>query len=264
LKVIIDKWLLHQPLFRGKCTKNTTYLALTKIFLSKDTTLEQLLVIGYNPSHSNLNSQVYAPLKITSLLLRSLDNELSQFQREPERPVGGTGYKMARNKNYEGNGRMDTLEDEGGEYEDMMDDENGDGDDDDGDGDGDEYMDEDDQKINVDINPQKDDDDDGYNKKFDLGGAKREGGLGDFDTESAFYFSDMLDFDNDDFDEADEVSEEDLLYLKDPATQMDLINLLKEFFTNLVQSDPEYLFACLKNLLPEDKERFHKIFKIKV
>jgi len=97
-----------------------------------------------------------------------------------------------------------------------------------------------------------------------LGGAKREGGLGDFDTESAFYFSDMLDFDNDDFDEADEVSEEDLLYLKDPATQMDLINLLKEFFTSLVQNDPEYLFACLKNLLPEDKERFHKIFKIKV
>ena len=26
LKVLIDKWLLHQPLFKGKFTKNATYI----------------------------------------------------------------------------------------------------------------------------------------------------------------------------------------------------------------------------------------------
>jgi len=38
----------------------------------------------------------------------------------------------------------------------------------------------------------------------------------------------MLDFDQDDLDEADEVPEDDLIYLKDPSTQMDLIKLLQD------------------------------------
>lgn len=32
------------------------------------------MVIGYNPSHSNINSEVNAPFKILSLLLRLLDS----------------------------------------------------------------------------------------------------------------------------------------------------------------------------------------------
>jgi hypothetical protein len=35
------------------------------------------MVIGYNPSHSNVNSEVNAPFKILSVLLRYLDNEMS-------------------------------------------------------------------------------------------------------------------------------------------------------------------------------------------
>jgi importin-9 len=35
------------------------------------------MVIGYNPSHSNVNSEVNAPFKILSLMLRYLDNENS-------------------------------------------------------------------------------------------------------------------------------------------------------------------------------------------
>lgn len=35
------------------------------------------MVIGYNPSHSNINSEVNAPFKILSLMLRYLDNEIS-------------------------------------------------------------------------------------------------------------------------------------------------------------------------------------------
>ena len=73
-------------MFRGKGTKNATFTALMKLFLLKDKTLENLLVIGYNPSHQNINSgkiielnilDVYAPLKILSLLIRCLDNEIT-------------------------------------------------------------------------------------------------------------------------------------------------------------------------------------------
>lgn len=33
------------------------------------------MVIGFNPSHSNINSEVNAPFKILSTLLRFIDNE---------------------------------------------------------------------------------------------------------------------------------------------------------------------------------------------
>lgn len=75
LKILIDKWLLQQSLFRGKHTKAATFMALTKLFLLKDKKIENLLVIGFNPSHTNINSDVCAPLKILSTLIRCLDNE---------------------------------------------------------------------------------------------------------------------------------------------------------------------------------------------
>ena len=61
-----------------------------KLFLLKDKTLETLLVIGYNPSHQNINSginnynkiDVYAPLKILSLLIRCLDNEITSLRAD--------------------------------------------------------------------------------------------------------------------------------------------------------------------------------------
>ena len=40
--------------------------------------------------------------------------------------------------------------------------------------------------------------------------------------------------------------------------------LLKEFFNTQITNDYDYLSACMKNLLAEDKERFNKYFKIKV
>ena len=41
----------------------------------RDSRIESLMVIGYNPSHSNINSEVNTPFKILSTLLRFLDNE---------------------------------------------------------------------------------------------------------------------------------------------------------------------------------------------
>jgi hypothetical protein len=56
LKVLLDKWLLYQQLFGGKVTRTYTLLALARLFLLKDKRIETLLVIGYNPSHSNVGS----------------------------------------------------------------------------------------------------------------------------------------------------------------------------------------------------------------
>ena len=75
LKVVLDKWLLQQPLFRGTYTKTVTLTALLKLFMMRDSRIESLMVIGYNPSHSNVNSEVNAPFKILSTLLRFMKNE---------------------------------------------------------------------------------------------------------------------------------------------------------------------------------------------
>ena len=56
LKILLDRWLLHQPLFRGAYTKAVTYSALLQLFVMKDPRVESLMVITFNPSHTNVNS----------------------------------------------------------------------------------------------------------------------------------------------------------------------------------------------------------------
>jgi hypothetical protein len=58
LKILLDKWLLHQPLFRGKYAKNATFSALVKMLEKKNEHLDALMVVGYDPSHKNVNSEV--------------------------------------------------------------------------------------------------------------------------------------------------------------------------------------------------------------
>lgn len=88
LKIVLDKWLLQQQLFRGYYTKNTTFSALLRLFAIRDASIESLMVIGYNPSHSNVNSEVNAPFKILSIMLRYLDNEFSpkKGKKHPQPP----------------------------------------------------------------------------------------------------------------------------------------------------------------------------------
>ncbi len=78
LKILIDKWLLHQPLFRGKHFKNVSVKALTILFEIKNEIVETLMVIGYDPSHSTASIEVNAPFKILSVLIRCLNNEILQ------------------------------------------------------------------------------------------------------------------------------------------------------------------------------------------
>jgi hypothetical protein len=119
LKVVLDKWLLQQPLFRGTYTKIVTLSALQKLFFLRDSRIESLMVIGYNPSHSNINSEVNAPFKILSTLLRFIENEKSggKYTGGPiiEDPYEGSGfgnYQMQRadNRAIGGHERLDTME----------------------------------------------------------------------------------------------------------------------------------------------------------
>lgn len=59
LKIVLDRWLLHQPLFRGAYSKAVTCAALLQLFMTRDPRLESLMVITYNPSHTNVNSGKY-------------------------------------------------------------------------------------------------------------------------------------------------------------------------------------------------------------
>lgn len=107
LKVVLDKWSLQQPLFRGSYTKIVTLSALQKLFFLRDSRIESLMVIGYNPSHSNINSEVNAPFKILSTLLRYVDNECKNSQE----PSGFGNYQISRADNRAiGHERLDTME----------------------------------------------------------------------------------------------------------------------------------------------------------
>lgn len=85
LKIVLDKWLLQQPLFRGPYTRTVTISSMLKMFQARDPRVETLMVIGYNPSHSNVNSEVNAPFKMLSLLLRFLENESKPTKMRPIR-----------------------------------------------------------------------------------------------------------------------------------------------------------------------------------
>lgn len=92
----------------------------------RDPRIETLMVIGYNPSHSNVNSEVNAPFKILSTVLRFIEVELKPTNKRPLRPVidmeevkesGATGafagYSMQRKENnniaQDSGMRMDTM-----------------------------------------------------------------------------------------------------------------------------------------------------------
>lgn len=172
------------------------------------------MVIGYNPSHSNINSEVNAPFKILSLMLRFLDNEISPkkgkrpmmpqsydgVDDEEEKSSGITpGYKLRRDLLGDGE-RLDTVE----------------GDDDDADLD-DNKNDGGTDKIEVNLDDVQDDDDNesllGLKNNAGLGGAgglftikeSTDRGLADMETGSEVYMSELLaGFDMEDFDEAEE------------------------------------------------------------
>ena len=74
-------------MFRGTYTQTVTMMSLLRLLLMRDQRIETLMVIGYNPSHSNVNSEVNAPFKILSIVLRFMEVELKPTNKRPLRPV---------------------------------------------------------------------------------------------------------------------------------------------------------------------------------
>jgi hypothetical protein len=109
LKVLLDKWLLHQPLFRGNYAKNTTFSALLNILSLQNEHINSLNVVGYNPSHKNVKSEVNAPFKILSTLLRMIQNEEKLEKRRKRDLERGKGETSGYQFQYEEGGRLDTM-----------------------------------------------------------------------------------------------------------------------------------------------------------
>jgi hypothetical protein len=164
LKVLIDKWLLHQPLFRGNYLKNISIKALTILYEIKNEIVETLMVIGYDPSHSNASVEINAPLKILSVLIRCLNNEILQEK-----------VKLIKN-DYDNLGYVEIDRDD--EEDDNM------------------YMkDEEDEKkvdINLDEFKNLEEEPRDFTSKLNFLMKGQSGGLGNIETGSEIYLSEML------------------------------------------------------------------------
>jgi hypothetical protein len=180
LKVLIDKWLLHQPLFRGNYFKNVSIKALTILYEIKNNIVETLMVIGYDPSHSNASVEVNAPFKILSVLIRCLNNEMLQEKMKKER----NDYE---NLDYSDlNRREDDLEDEYDkmdadqmEFEEEMKAQNG----------------EDKLDVNLEEFKNIEDENRDFSTKLNFVNLQgKTGGLNNLETGSEIYLSEMLVF----------------------------------------------------------------------
>jgi len=198
--------------------------ALLKLFLLEDSRVTSLMVIGYDPSHSNINSEVNAPFKILCVLLRFLEAEETgkwkkstvhrhqaqgEDEDEEEEKID-PGFSMQRGGGGYGGERLDTMEGE------------------------DDYGEEEEKNFSSalevaddDLKDQQDDEDEellgqkpvpkSIENLFAIKDHTSDKGLGGLDgTASEVYMSELLaGYDMEDFDETEEQNEEDLLELAD-------------------------------------------------
>ena len=253
LKVLIDKWLLHQPLFRGKYFKNISIKALSVLYSMKNSIVESLMVIGYNPSHSAASVEVNAPCKILSVLIRCLKNEIMQEKIKTEK----TNYDNLDeneddndNNNYNFDENDEEDKDESNEDNKNKDNKN---------------KEEDDGKIDIGEDEFKDiqEEPKNFSSKLPfLNNQGQSGGLNNIEQGSEVYLTEMLGFDYNDLDSEDEEDvEDDLIYLKDIDFDFVLKDYLFDFFGKFYKSDELYLTECLK-LLPKDDQKTFKTFNI--
>jgi hypothetical protein len=72
------------------------------MFLLRDKKIENLLVIGFNPSHTNISNDVNAPLKILATLIRCLHNEMGGRDEETENEEETPNFEL-KNEPEKGN-----------------------------------------------------------------------------------------------------------------------------------------------------------------
>lgn len=88
-------------------------------------------------------------------------------------------------------------------------------------------------------------------------GESTDKGLADMETGSEVYMSELLaGFDMEDFDDAEELNEEDLISLGDDFAKIDLVthvkNQINEFICSAEQGG-QYVYYCAKQLPKEDQ-----------
>eukprot|EP00826_Nyctotherus_ovalis_P040123 TRINITY_DN3913_c0_g1_i6.p2 TRINITY_DN3913_c0_g1~~TRINITY_DN3913_c0_g1_i6.p2 ORF type:complete len:341 (-),score=90.89 TRINITY_DN3913_c0_g1_i6:117-1139(-) len=203
LKILLDRWLLHQALFRGPFTKVVTYSALIQLFTMKDPRIENLMVITYNPSHTNVNSEVNAPFKILCTLLRCVDNETNAKVVKPKDVM--EEVKELLSAQFSNFGQDERLNTEGDQDEDL----NG-------------NYDMQDLAAAVDVQMDGVEDEEALIEKPFKVGESKDRGLADLEAGSAYYMTEMLNFNFEDYDGCEEINEDDLLLLHGSLVKEDL------------------------------------------
>lgn len=203
LKILLDRWLLHQALFRGPFTKVVTYSALIQLFTIKDQRIESLMVITYNPSHTNVNSEVNAPFKILCTLLRCIDNEANSKVVKPKDVLEEA--KELLSSQLPNFGQDERLNTEGDQDEDPND-----------------NFDMEDLGAAVNVQMDGVEDEEAFAEKLFKVGKSKDRGLADLEVGSACYMSEMLNFNFDDYDDCEEMNEDDLLLLHGTIMKQDL------------------------------------------
>ena len=181
LKILIDKWLLHQPLFRGKHFKNVSVKALTILFEIKNEIVETLMVIGYDPSHSTASVEVNAPFKILSVLIRCLNNEILQ---EKMKLIKNDYDNLDYENNYNENNEINENNEFDGLDKVDLNEKNGD-----------DLENDEERKLDIGIDEFKDIEEeprDLNSKLAFLNLQGRSGGLNNIETGSEVYLSEML------------------------------------------------------------------------
>ena len=253
LKVLIDKWLLHQPLFRGKYFKNISIKALSVLYSMKNSIVESLMVIGYNPSHNVASVEVNAPCKILSVLIRCLNNEIMQEKIKNKK----TNYDDLDNEddrdNYDDDNDRDSNNNDNNEDDEFKEE------------DEEEKEKKDDGKIEIGdevFNNIQEEPKEFSSKLSFLNNQGKTGGLNNLEQGSEIYLTEMLGFDYNDMDTDDEENvEDDLIYLTDIDSDFVLKDYLMDFFHKFYKSDELYLTECLK-LLPKEDQKMFKSFEV--
>ena len=209
----------------------------------KNSIVESLMVIGYNPSHNSASVEVNAPCKILSVLIRCLDNEIMQEKIKNEK----TNYDNLDNDEDNDHNNFFNDDEEENEKSEKDKKENDDGKIDIGD----------EEFKNIQEEPK-----DFSSKLSFLNNTGKTGGLNNIEQGSEIYLTEMLGFDYNDFDtDEDENVEDDLILLNDIEYDFVLKDYLFEFFKKFYKSDELYLTECLK-LLPKDDQKKFKGFNI--
>ena len=253
LKVLIDKWLLHQPLFRGKYFKNISIKALSVLYSMKNSIVESLMVIGYNPSHNVASVEVNAPCKILSVLIRCLNNEIMQEKIKNKK----TNYDDLDNEddrdNYDDDNDRDSNNNDNNDDDEFKEE------------DEEEKEKKDDGKIEIGdevFNNIQEEPKEFSSKLSFLNNQGKTGGLNNLEQGSEIYLTEMLGFDYNDMDTDDEENvEDDLIYLTDIDSDFVLKDYLMDFFHKFYKSDELYLTECLK-LLPKEDQKMFKSFEV--